>query len=266
MYPDFCTDLAFTNMPPMRIHSLVISFFAIALALCGCAARQASLVNDPGDQLSVLSKSALCIPIDTLHVSYFDNTKAIPDSLFNDSFFIEAANGLLSYEVSKRFNIMHWTPRAASQDAPDSLDVFRHCGFSRLTHDTASLALIAGRVRGLSKKYNADLVIVPYACMIKHITVRPAGWRNDEFAGPGYDRPISYTAKTEFHVQIWDKNGALLYERIGRSDTGRPVFYSFLKKEKHPDKDIVKYAKRFYAPPLVKSLYNSIKAAMQVRT
>jgi hypothetical protein len=260
----------------MRLSTLVIFFSIAAVALCGCTVSMATLVNDANDQLQNRSKNALCLSIDTLHVTYVDNTKAIADTLFNDSFFIEAANGLLMYEVSKNFGIRQWIPQDTLKDAPkdasfgasfgaDSLAVFRHGGFSRLTHDTASLHLIAGRIRELAKKYNADLVVIPYACMIKHITVRPTGWRNDKYAGPGYDRPISYTAKTDFHVQIWDKTGTLLYERIGKSDTGRPILYSFLKKEKHPDKDIVKYAKRFYAPPLVKSLYNSIKIAMQVR-
>jgi hypothetical protein len=256
----------------MRLSTLVIFFSIAAFTLCGCTASTATLVNDANDQLQNRSKNALCLSIDTLHVTYVDNTKAIADTLFNDSFFIEAANGLLMYEVSKNFGIRQWTPQDTLKDAPqdpssgaDSLAVFRHGGFSRLTHDTASLHLIAGRIRELAKKYNADLVVIPYACMIKHITVRPTGWRNDKYAGPGYDRPISYTAKTDFHVQIWDKNGTLLYERIGKSNTGRPILYSFLKKEKHPDKDIVKYAKRFYAPPLVKSLYNSIKIAMRVR-
>jgi hypothetical protein len=252
----------------MRLYAFLIAFIAAAIALTGCTATSATFVNDPDNQLSIRSKTALYLPVDTLHVTYIDNTKSIPDILFNDSFFIEAANGLLMYEVSKNFAIRQWAAQDAPKDAPkdaDSLTVFRHGGFSRLTHDTTSLGLIAGRVRGLARKYNADLLVVPYACAIKNITVRPAGWRNDKYAGPGYERPISYTAKTEFHVQIWDRNGTLLYERIGKSDTGRPVFYSFLKKEKNPDKDIVKYAKRFYAPPLVKSLYNSIKSAMQVR-
>jgi hypothetical protein len=240
---------------------ILLCTFGVAVAtLCGCAAHMAAAVNDPASQLANSAKSALYLPVDTLHVTYIDNTKAIPDTLFNDSFFMEAANGLLMYEVSKNFTIRQWTP----QDT-DSLAFFRQGGFSPLTHDTTSLHLIARRVSELAKKCNADLVVVPYSCKIKHFTVRPTGWRNDKYAGPGYERPISYTAKTEFHVQIWDKDGALLFERIGKSDTGRPILYSFLKKEKNPDKDIVKYAKRFYAPPLVKSLYNSIKAAMQIR-
>jgi hypothetical protein len=247
----------------MRNSPRFIAVVALALGVAGCSVHMVTLANDPGNQLLNRSKIALCLSVDTIHVTYVDNTKAIADTLFNDSFFIEAANSLLLYEAAKNFPLRQLD--AASLGA-DSLAAFRHGGYSRLTHDTASLPLIATLVRDLSKKHNADLVIVPYAYVVRNVVIRPAGWRNDKFAGPGYDRPVSYTAKTEFHVQIWDRTGALLYERIGKSDTGRPILYSLLKKEKHPDKDIVKYAKRFYAPPLVKSLYNSIKAAMQVRT
>jgi hypothetical protein len=241
-----------------------IAFVAAVAVFSGCSVRTATMANDPNGQILDRSKSLLCVPLDTLHVTYVDNTKAAPDTLFNDSFFLEAANSLLLYEASKNFSVRQWTPGASF--GADSLAVFRRGGYSRLARDTASLALASGRVKDLAKKYNADLVAIPYACVIRNLTVRPTGWRNGKYDGPGYERPISYTAKTEFHVQIWDKNGALLFERIGKSDTGRPVFYSLLKKEKHPDKDIVKYAKRMYAPPLVKSLYNSIKASLLVRS
>jgi hypothetical protein len=246
----------------MRYSLWFMAAVALSLGAGGCSVHMKTLANDPGNQLLDRSKTALCLPVDTIHVSYVDNTKAIADTLFNDSFFIEAANSLLLYEAAKNFPLRQ---HDVASFGADSLAAFRRGGYSRLTHDTASLPLIAGFVRDLSKKYNADLVIVPYAYAVRNVVIRPAGWRNDKFTGPGYDRPISYTAKTEFHIQVWDKNGALLYERIGRSDTGRPILYSLMKKEKHPDKDIVKYAKRFYAPPLVKSLYSSIKAAMQVR-
>ena len=241
----------------------VISVLAPAIfaCMCGCSVSSVSLVNDPGHLLRNISKTALCLPVDTLRVRYVDNTKAMPDTLFNDSFFMEAANSLMLFEVSKNFTIRQWAPKDS-----DSIAVFRRGGFSRLAHDSVLIPAVSNYISALAKRYAADLVVIPYACSIKHITLRPSGWRDDKYAAsPGYERPISYTARTEFHVQIWDKSGALLYERVGKSDTGRPVFYSFLKKEKKPDKDIVKYAKRFYAPPLVKSLYNSIKEALRVR-
>lgn len=232
---------------------------AAALWCAGCAGQMATFENDSAGLLLDKSKTALCLPLDSLHVTYVDNTKSVPDSLFNDSFFVQTVNGLLSYEVSQNFNICRSRP-----DTLDSLFIFRRSGYSVLEKDTASMAFISRRVQELAKKHNADIVIVPYSCEIKNVTIRPTGWRRDRF-GSAYERPISYTAKTSFHVQVWDKTGRLIYERTGKSDTGRPILYSFLKREKKPDKDIVKYAKRFYAPPLVKSLYNSIKLAMMVK-
>ncbi len=240
-------------------HLLCPILGAVILVLSGCAGRMATYSNDPANILLDQGKIALRIPLDSLHVAYVDNTSPVPDTLFNDSFFIEAANGLLSYEISRNFKVSQ-----CGRDSTDSLNVFRHSGYSRLENDTTFVQNISNHIRQLAAKYHADIVVVPYSLTIKYVTIRPAGWRHDRF-GPSYERPVSYTAKTTFHVQIWDKTGRIIYEREGRSDTGRPILYSLLKKEKHPDKDIVKYAKRFYAPPLVKSLYNSIRLAMMVR-
>jgi hypothetical protein len=242
-------------MKPIPLASVLGAF----LVLCSCAGRMAGYTNDPSNMLLDQGKTALCIPLDSLHVAYVDNTASAPDTLFNDSFFIEAANGLLGYEVSRNFKMCH-----CGHDGSDSLAVFRRSGYSRLDNDTTYVQLVSMQVRRLAAKYNADLVIVPYALEIKHVAIKPRGWRGDRF-GPAYERPTSFTAKTSFHVQIWDKSGRLLYERVGKSDTGRPILYSMLKREKKPDKDIVKYARRIYAPPLVKSLYNSIKLALMVR-
>jgi hypothetical protein len=237
--------------------SLILS--AVVLCFIGCAARMASYTNDANDILLNRANTVVYLPIDSIHVSYVDNTKSRPDILFNDSFFIEAANGLLAYEISKSYTLCHSLP-----DSLDSLRFFTRGGSSRLMGDTASLQDISHRIKALAAKHNTDLIVVPYSFAIKHLAIQPTGWRQDRF-GPAYDRPISYLAKTSVHLQIWDKSGRLLYERIGKSDTGRPILYSILKNEKNPDGDIVKYAKRFYAPPLVKSLYNAIKSAMMVK-
>jgi hypothetical protein len=241
-----------------KILPLMIS--AAALCCAGCAGQMATWENDSAGLLLDKGKTALCLPLDSLRVRYVDNTKAVPDSLFNDSFFIQAVNKLLTFEVSQNFSLCQSRP-----DTLDSLFAFRHDGYSLLDKDTGRLNDISLRVQTLSKKHGADFIIVPYSCEIKHTAIRPTGWRRDRFSGPSYERPTSYTAKTSFHVQVWDKTGRIIYERIGRSDTGRPFLYSWFKREKNPDADIVKYAKRFYAPPLIKSLYNSIKLAMMVR-
>ncbi len=229
------------------------------LVFAGCAAHTASYASDPSRMLLDQSKLALCIPLDSLHVKYLDNTASISDSVFSDSFFVQAANGLLSFEVSRNFKVCAW-PRNES----DSFRLLRQSGYSRLDKDTTNVQLASNVVRQIAERYKADLVVVPYSLQIRQIIVKPSGWRDDRF-GSAYERPTSYTAKTSFHVQIWDKNGRLLYERIGRSTTGNFFLYSMLKKAKNPDKDIVKYAKRFYAHPLVKALYDSIKLAMMVK-
>ncbi|HMD68424.1 MAG TPA: hypothetical protein VKF42_06040, partial [Chitinivibrionales bacterium] len=233
---------------------------AAALGLSGCAGRMATYTSDPSNVLLDRGKTALCIPLDSLRVTYVDNTTSSPDTLFSDSFFVEAANRLFAYEVSKNFK----TCGEASRDESDSLALFPRTGYSRLDRDTVDLQRISGRVHQLADKYNADLVVIPYSLTIRQVTIKPAGWRNDRF-GPGYERPVTCTAKTSFHVQIWDRSGRLVYERTGKSNTDRPFLYSLFKREKKPDKDIVKYARRFFAPPLVKALYKAIELAMMVR-
>ena len=41
-----------------------------------------------------------------------------------------------------------------------------------LDKDTLNLHLVSLHVQGLAKKHNADFVIVPYSCEIKHVTIR----------------------------------------------------------------------------------------------
>lgn len=239
--------------------TLRLSLFLTTLFCTSCTTLPPTYTRSGTTALADKSKSVLVLPLDTLHVDYTDNTKAVPDTLFTDSFFIEAANGLILYEASQHFSMCQ-----SQLSEQDSLAFLKVKGFSRLLSDTANIHTVESYMKRLALAHKADVIIVPYSCQIKHSTVRQTGWRKDKYAGPGYERPISYTATTSCHIQIWDKNGTLLYERIGKSNTGRPILYAMLKNEKKPGKDIVAYAKRFYSPPLVKSLYSSIKATLQV--
>jgi hypothetical protein len=238
---------------------LRLILFLTALFFSNCTTLPPTYTSAGTTALADKTKNVLVLPLDTLHVDYADNTKAIPDTLFSDSFFIEAANGLILYEASKHFSMCQ-----SQLSDQDSISTLKIKGFSRLLADTAHIHDVELYMKKLALAHKADVIIVPYNCQIKHITWRPTGWRKDKYAGPGYERPISYTATTSCHIQIWDKNGTLLYERIGNSNTGRPILYAMLKNEKNPGKDIVAYAKRFYSPPLVKSLYSSIKSTLQV--
>jgi len=227
------------------------------LAICSvifCAPAVVRYSGDVHNQLANSDQTALCLPFNNIRIDYIDNTNLKPDSRYTGSFFIEAANGFLMFEVTRKFRLASGRPTPA-----DSTEKIEKPAYSILANDTTLRRVTSKRVRDVAEKYSADLVVVPYACVIKQSMVRTKSWRNN--AGPGYERPVSFSAATAVHVQIWNKNGQLLYECIGKSDTGRPILYSLLKKKK-PDADIVKFAKRMYAPPLIKSLYASIKNAM----
>jgi hypothetical protein len=247
----------------MKKNNRVFCALAAPLIALGCAAHMATYVGDPQNQLLDRTKTALCIPVDSLHVTYTDNTKAVPDSQISDSFLTAAARSFFSFEISRCFHVVNCR-KDSSDSASDSLQAFSAGHYSHLLGDTGAFALIGGRVRDLALKYKADFVIIPYSCTVRQISTRPEGWRNTQQA-PAYERPVDYHAKTSFHVQIWDKSGRLVFERIGRDESGKPLFYSLFKKDKVPGKDLVEYAKRYYALPLVKSLYKSVRLALMVQ-
>jgi|GEM_PF-1080468 hypothetical protein len=232
-----------------------------AISICGillCTRPETAYFSNEHAELFNSNTIALCAPFKNMRVEYLDNTKLRPDSLYADSFLTEAANGLLMFEVAQRYRV---SPERTS--AEDSVENLEKRGYSALAHDTALRILTSKRVSALAEKYSVDLVVVPYSCVVKQRAEQEKGWRNS--SGPGYDRPVSFSATTAVIIQLWDKSGRLLYERIGKGDTGRPILYTLFKKEK-PGGDIVKFAKKMYAPPLIKSLYGSIKEAMRIQT
>jgi hypothetical protein len=240
-----------TNTNP---RGMLVWTALFAVGLLSCAPHQLSYFGKNAESLGDQSLSALCLPATGMRVEYIDNTQLHPDIQFADSFLLNAANGLIMYEISKQFKMS-----PSHGDSSDSLEKFQSERYSVIAADTALILLVSKRMQNFAAKHGVDIIVAPYAVYIKQQAIRPDAWRGDN--GPGYDRPISYTAKTSVHIQIWDKNGQLLFERIGKSSTGKPVLYSLLKREK-PNQDIVKIAKRMYGPPLIKSLYASIISAL----
>jgi hypothetical protein len=234
------------------------SYFLVISALCGlifCTPTRMVYCANPTFRLKDSKSVALCVPFKKIHVEYFDDTKLKPDSQFTDSFFVEAANGFLLFEAMRDFKIAAQKP--FQKEMIENLD---GTGFSVLMNHTGSLPEVSRRIRDLATRCSVDIVIVPYSCSVSQWISQPKPWRNRN--GPGYERPISFSATTSVHIQVWSKNGELLFERIGTSDTGKPLLYSKLKKEK-PTDDIVQFAKKIYAPPLIKSLYTSIQRCMR---
>ena len=137
--------------------------------------------------------------------------------------------------------------------------------YSLLKKDTSNYCFFSDFVKNFANNHNIDLIIFPYSCEIKNIVYQPPGWRNNRF-GPYYERPVSYKAKTFFHIQIWDKTGNLIYERETKCEAEKPFLYSLFKKENKSDKeDLIEFSKHLYSPPIIKSLYNSIKLSLMIR-
>lgn len=225
-----------------------------ALLFLACGASRSVLYRH--EQLSELLTNAgrvAYVPQLNVEIRYRDNTRALPDSQFSDTFFVETLNALLKYELSQQFEAV----LAAPTDLIDSLgpNLF---GYSKISADTIDHSATAAAVLVVAENTGAELVFIPYSVHVRHSTHQPKSWRT---RGPSYERPISISAASTFHGQIWAADGTLLYERISVKDAGRPILYNLLGKEE-PGEDIVRYAKRVYSPPMVKALYRAIQAVI----
>jgi hypothetical protein len=239
-------------MKPATMTAILVVF---VLANCSRMIQKAYF-DDPGSALDDNQKSILFVPIASIITRIEDNTKAVPDTEFSDSFFIEAINGLVPYELSRHFRILPY-----SAEKHDSLcRILLSSPFSSLHTQKRPPDSISARVRELASSLGAELIAVPHSCEITHQIFQPRGWRGDRYAGY-YERPITYTAQTRFHVQIWTREGRLLYERTGAATTGKPIMYSAFKK-KQGKETLPDYAKHFFAPPLIKSLSQAIRNAL----
>ncbi|MBD3319517.1 MAG: hypothetical protein GF350_00305 [Chitinivibrionales bacterium] len=237
-----------------RPGKIILILAPVLLFSCGHKAKML-YVHSNHDILYDTSATILFIPLQNILTEYLDDTRSEPDTQFTDSFFLEALNGLVPFELSQHFQIHQ------SDSLGDSIGKLFEKKASVLKKDTSNFDSISLYIYQLTKKHDVDLVAFPYSCTIEHRIIQPPGWRGGKYGEGHYSRPVSYTAHTKFHLQIWEKNGNLIFERIGTDITKRPVLYSLFKKEKG-DKDINKFARRFYAPPLVRSLYKSVSASL----
>ncbi|MBD3392898.1 MAG: hypothetical protein GF418_12400 [Chitinivibrionales bacterium] len=231
----------------------------LAALLSACAGGSKLYLRDAAHELADSGKVVCIVPFDSITVDYVDKTKKTPDTLFTDSFFLDAANSLLAYEVTRRYAL--GPPPPIDSDTIDPFAEIRDLRYSRLAKKLDSLDRAAKRIAELARASESDLVLVGYACKLKHVTYQPSGWRG---SGPSYQRPVTFAALATTHVQIWNRDGRLLYECIGSNDAGRPIMYSLFGK-KEPGDDVVKFAKHLYAPPLVRAMYMSIQNAMRLR-
>jgi hypothetical protein len=207
---------------------------------------------------------AVVVPLTHITVRYKDNTKAVPDTLYTDSFLVAAANALFAYQAGQRFLT------TTKQDSALRLDSLPSA--SILAGDTAQLSALAERVRGIASAAGVQFVAVAHACTSGFTVFQAQGWRGDKYDNPAYARPIRAYGWARLHVQVWSAAGKLLYERIGVGSSGKPMLYDLVKKpHKRPPRrtrvapDIVTLAKKGYGPPTVRALLRAARAALQIQ-
>jgi hypothetical protein len=242
-----------------RVQNAIRLLILAASLLSSCTLPIRYYSADSLNTQSLFGKTAVVVPLDSITVEYVDRTNVVIDTLFPNEYFVKTANIMFSHSMADIFNI-----RTLQPEETDSLVLLKKSGFSKLGNDTINFAGASRIIAALAKKQGVDFVIIPYSCSLKNVAVQPTGWRDDKYRGPGYERPVSHSATAVFHIQVWDKKGSLLYERIGQGSRKRPPMYSLFKNEKKPGADPVKYAQQIYAPPLVRALYESIKSATAI--
>jgi hypothetical protein len=254
-------------------HSLSCPVKTIIMALVVCSiplraqfktqkAVEAEVhLSDGGNVLKNNEQTVLCLPIYDIRIATVNDTKKAVKKEFPDSFFIESTNELIRYECSKRYQVS--AEIEGFSGFTDSSFMYAGPRYSVLKNDTARYDSMSQYIRRTAKEFNADLVLVPYSCILKNIVFQEKAWRQES---SNTARPIRYKAQTAIHLQIWDKTGALLYEKVGKNQTKRPILYSiFRKRRMKDDESIEEFSRKYFAPPLVRSLSESISRALDFK-
>lgn len=218
--------------------------------------------NATAGELAGGSKRVLIVPTLNIHTNYRDNTQARPEVQFTDSFLLATTNTFVRFEAARRYD-----PLPLSLDSTATAALPRA---SVLTSDTAAESELRTLVAHLADSADADLVALAIACSTGYKVYQPDGWRNN--TGPAYARPTDATGFARVHLQVRARDGRLLYECIGKSSIGRPMLYgvfngkrSTARRELAMKTDIVKAARKLYAPPIVRAIGRAARAAMPVR-
>ncbi|MBD3356437.1 MAG: hypothetical protein GF363_04730 [Chitinivibrionales bacterium] len=224
---------------------------------CASSPQMALFVDDTERLQADTALTILCIPLKEIDIRHSGNARTSIKVEPDDSSLLEAARSLIRFEVSQRYKPVR------DSDVPahylDSVDIFESdIRYSTLLENHGDSIAAAGTVAKLCKLSGANLVLWPYSCSIKSVAYRPRPWRG---GGPSYDRPVEHSARSNVHVQIWDREGRLLYERIAAAEKSSPIMYSLFGR-KRLEEDPVRYAKRLYASPLIRSLYRAVRRSL----
>ncbi len=229
----------------------ILSVTTIVLLSCAPAVSQKVFKAQQGVIVTQYPRTALFINLDSITTKYTDNTVLLPEIEYSDSFYCSATNNLLLYECSKLFNVKQVLTTPESDSVP-KLSTFS---------GNSSYTDIQTIISSISRKYDVGYVVVPCGCTLQHTAVRRTGWRDGKYGG-SYEQPISYTANARLDVQIWNRDGVLVFEKIGIGLTGRPFLYDAVKNRRNEKDDIVKRSKKLFSPPLLRALSEAAHNAM----
>lgn len=231
-------------------RSLIFIIFTVLIFVSVTYAKKDQYKGKNFNLLQDTTQKILLLRIDSVATEYYDDTKIDPDIEFSDTFFVDAANNLFHFELRKVYPVT----LIDSGDSNYSLNDFN--SYSAIKNG-GSEKEVGEKIKVIAEKYDVSFVLVPHKVYMKHITTQPQAWRE----APSYEQPVNYKAISKINIQVWSKDGELLLENSGFSDTGRPVLYKIVRKRKKDDgkdKDIAAFAKRFYSPPIVRALNKAI--------
>jgi hypothetical protein len=227
-------------------------FTSTLLLSCASTTQQKIFRSSEGVIKAELPRTILFVNIDTITTRYIDNTTILPEIEHNDSFYCSAANNLLMYECSKLFTVKSVLYPSDSTRIP---------GWTSFADTAGNLEITQNAIKKLAHKFDVGYLLIPYNCTLQHSAVRRNGWRDSKYNG-AYEQPVTYTAASRLHVQIWNRDGKLVFEKIGVGSTGRPILYDVAKKRRKETGDIVSRAKKLFSPPLLRALNEAAHNAM----
>jgi hypothetical protein len=191
--------------------------------MIGCAPLKPLIYQQDATQFLSDFKPALCLPAYHVSVQLAGNVPMKPDARFSDSLYIEAASSFLTFQSARYFTVKNF-----DDDSPDfdtsQLATLSKITYSPLKNDTMHKTEVSEIFRRIAAENSVEYVVYPRHIAIRYVAVQQKTWRS---TGPSYERPVSYNAYCTVEVQIWDANGVLRLETIGKGNAGRPVLYNW---------------------------------------
>jgi hypothetical protein len=208
------------------------------------------------DNKSLLNiQSLLFLPCDEDSLNYKSNKYSFLENELNDSFYFDAVNRLIYYEISKkRFNVVS-VASILPEDKKELIGIFSDLNKKNNSELERNLS-----VGTIIQKYNCQGIVIPVICSLGQSVSQNQGWRNGKYGGT-YERPVEIISKAKIRIQIRGSSGKVIYDVVASGRSKKPLLYSVLNKI-NKNKDVIGLARSIYGPPLLKAINNSIKGGL----